>query len=155
MPFTQDSKPAILLPNGSRYTELAILQAHQRSHAGVESIVVQFRSNGYWVVQAGKLAKMIKGWCVICRYLDKPLLGQRMGLRRMQFTNAPSVWQQIEIYLMGPFKCRGDKNPRVSVKVWGAVIQDVYSGAVHADVVRDYSAQVVMETLRKVAALRG
>ena len=117
--------------------------------------MVQFRSDGYWVVQAGKLAKRIKGRCVICRYLDKPLLGQRMGLRRMEFTNTPSAWQQIEIDLMGPFKCRGDKNPRVSVKVWGAVIQDVYSGAVHADVVRDYSAQAVMETLRKFAALRG
>ena len=56
---------------------------------------------------------------------------------------------------MGPFKCRGDKNPRVTVKVWGAVFQDFYSGSVHADVVRDYSAQAVVETLRKFAALRG
>merc|ERR1711905_81008 len=56
---------------------------------------------------------------------------------------------------MGPLKCCGDKNPRVTVKVWGAVFQDVYSGAVRADVVRDYSAQAVVEILRKFAALRG
>ena len=78
-----------------------------------------------------------------------------MGLRDMEFTETPKVWQQVEIDLMGPFKCRGDKNPRLLTKVWGVVVQDVYSGAVHADVVRDYSAQAVMETLRKFAALRG
>ena len=117
MPFTQDSRPAILLPQGSKYTELAMIQAHEKAHLVVEATVVQFRSDGYWVVQAGKLAKMIKGRCVICRYLDKPLLGQRMGLRRMEFTNTPSAWEQIEIDLMELFKFRGDKNPRVSVKV--------------------------------------
>ena len=56
---------------------------------------------------------------------------------------------------MGPFMFQGDKNPRVTVKVWGAVFQDVYSGAIHAEVVRDYLAQAVVETLRKFAVLRG
>ena len=35
------------------------------------------------------------------------------------------------------------------------VIEDVYSGAVHCDVVGDYSANAVIATLRKFAALRG
>ena len=41
------------------------------------------------------------------------------------------------------------------IKVWGIIIQDVYSSAVHADVVRDYSAQAVMESLRKFGSIRG
>ena len=57
--------------------------------------------------------------------------------------------------MLGPFSCRGDKNPRTTIKVWGIVIQDVYSGAVHADVVQDYSAQAVMEALRKFGSIRG
>ena len=132
-----------------------MLQAHNKAHVGVEATVVQFRSDGHWTVRAGHLAKKIRGKCVVCRYLDRPLLGQRMGIRKMEFSDSQKVWQQVEVDLMGPFKCRGDKNPRVTVKVWGAVFQDVYSGAVHADVVRDYSAQAVVETLRKSAELRG
>ena len=77
-----------------------MLQAHQKAHLGVEATVVQFRSDGFWVVGAGHLAKKIKGQCVLCRYLDKPLLGQRMGLRKMEFMDTPSVCQQVEIDLM-------------------------------------------------------
>ena len=29
IPYTQDNRPAVLLPQGSRYTELAMLQAHK------------------------------------------------------------------------------------------------------------------------------
>merc|ERR1712030_280880 len=56
---------------------------------------------------------------------------------------------------MGPFVCRGEKNPQVMLKKWAAVIEDVYSGAVHCDVVDDYSAAAVIATIRKFAALRG
>ena len=73
----------------------------------------------------------------------------------MEFNSAPSVWKHVEIDLMGPFMCCGEKNPRVSFKWWGAVIEDVYSGAVHCDVVEDYSAAAVMRMMRKFAALRG
>ena len=117
IPYTQDNQPEVLLPLGSRYTMLAMLQAH----ISVEATVVQFRSDGHWTVRAGHLGKMIRGKCVVCRYLDRPLLGQRMGIRKMEFSDTPKVWQQVQVDLMGPFKCRGDKNPRVMVKVWGAV----------------------------------
>ena len=73
----------------------------------------------------------------------------------MEFAEALGAWKQEEINLLGPFYCHGDKNPHTTVKVWGAVIEDMYSGAVHCDVVRDYSAQAVIEMMRKFAALRG
>ena len=78
-----------------------------------------------------------------------------MGQRVMEFSQEPSVWKHVEIDLMGPFLCRGEKNPRVTLKKWAMVIEDVYSGAVHCDVVDDYSAAAVIASLRKFAALRG
>ena len=57
--------------------------------------------------------------------------------------------------LFGPISCRGDVNPRTSKKTWGMVIEDVNSGAVHLDVVQDYSAQAVILSLRRFGALRG
>ena len=101
-------------------------EAHNKAHVGVEATMVQFRTNGFCTVRAGQLAKRLKSKCVKCRYLDRPLMSQRMGQRKMEFLESPKVWQQVEIDLHGPFNCRGDRNPRTTVKIWGAVIQDVY-----------------------------
>ena len=152
MPFTSDGQPAILLPENHRYTYLAMLAAHNVAHSGIQRTVIQFRQDGWWTVKA---AKSIRTRCVRCRYLDTPAMSQTMGQRTMEFNSAPSAWKHVEIDLMGPFVCRGEKNPRVSFKRWGAVIEDVYSGAVHCDVVEDYSAAIVMRMMRKFAALRG
>ena len=117
VPFTADGKPAILLPEKSRYTLLAMRAAHEVAHTGVGATVIQYRTDGYWSVRAGMLAKSIKSRCVVCRYLDRPMMVQRMGQRPMEFAKGPSVWKQVEIDLLGPFFFRGDKNPRTTVKV--------------------------------------
>merc|ERR1712105_464919 len=132
-----------------------MLAAHNRCHPGVQQTLVQFRQDGWWCSRAGKLAESIKRKCVKCRYLDMPTMSQTMGQRSMEFSQEPSVWKHVEIDLMGPFLCHGEKNPRVTLKKWAIVIEDVYSGAVHCDVVEDYSANAVIATLRKFAALRG
>jgi len=41
------------------------------------------------------------------------------------------------------------------MKVWGMVLVDKNSGAVHCDVVLNYSAQETLKTLRRFAALCG
>ena len=113
VPYTSDGKPAILLPEGWRYTYLAMLAAHNKAHPGVQQTVVQYRQDGWWSVRAGILAKGIKQKCVRCRYLDMPAMSQTMGQRAMEFSHKPSVWKHVEIDLMGPFHCRGEKNPEV------------------------------------------
>ena len=57
--------------------------------------------------------------------------------------------------MFGPFHCRGDVNPRTTKKTWGLVIEDANSGAVHLDIVQDYSANAVLMTLRRFGSLRG
>ena len=64
--FTEDKKLPILLLEGSRYTELVMRQAHEKGHVGSKATVVKFRTNGYWTVRAGLLAKKVKRGCVIC-----------------------------------------------------------------------------------------
>ena len=41
-PFTEDHKPAILLPRDSRYTELLMVKAHNKGKVGVEATVLSF-----------------------------------------------------------------------------------------------------------------
>ena len=40
----------------------------------------------------------------------------------------------------------GDVNPRTTKKTWAVVIEDANSGAVHLDIVQDYSTQAVLMT---------
>ena len=154
-PFTKDNVPPAFLPNDSRLTYLLMEQAHQRRHAGVEESVAQFRLMGYWTPQAGKLAKRIRSACVMCRYLDKRVMNQVMGgIPKDQLVN-PVAWGQLELDLFGPFACRSDVQKRSTCKVWGMILVDRNSGAIHCDVVMGYSAEETFKTLRRFAALRG
>ena len=59
-PFTLDHKPPAFLPRNSRYTRLLMEESHAKKHSGVDETVAQFRMNGFWTVQAAKLAKVIR-----------------------------------------------------------------------------------------------
>ena len=154
-PFTKDNKPAAFLPYESRLTLLLIQKAHQKKHSGVEETVAQFRMLGYWTTNAPKLAKFVKSRCVTCRFLDRTAISQAMDSVPGSQLNNPVAWGHIELDLFGPFKCRSEVNKRASLKVWGMVIVDRNSGAVHSDIVTDYSAQETTKTLRRFASLRG
>ena len=154
-PFTGDKKAPAFVPYDSRFTLLLMEQAHKRKHSGVEETVCQFRMSGFWTVRASKLAKKVKSKCVTCRILDKQPVHQAMGGIPSQQVINPMAWGEVEMDLFGPFLCRGEANKRSTIKVWGVVIVDRNSGAVHCDVVMDYGAQEVIKTLRRFAALRG
>ena len=78
-----------------------------------------------------------------------------MGNIPKQQLVTPIAWGEIEMDLFGPFICRSDVNKRSSVKVWGIVIMDKNSGAVHCDILMDYSGQETVKALRRFASLRG
>ena len=128
---------------------------HSKKHSGVEETVSRFRMQGFWTPQAGKLAKSVKSACVVCRYLDKQVMCQTMGSLPKSQLVSPVAWGQLELDLFGPFTCRSDVNKRSSCIVWAMVLIDRNSGAVHSDVVMDYSASETIKTLRRFAALRG
>ena len=154
-PFTEDNRPPVLLPKGHKFTHLVMAQAHGKGHVGVAATVAKFRMAGFWTPQAGKLAKSVKNLCVTCRYLDHHPIGQVMGGIPRERLENPMVWGQVELDLMGPFVCRSDVNKRSTIKVWGAVLEDKNSGAVHCDILLDYSATAVAMMLRRFGALRG
>ena len=65
-PFTEDHKPAILLPRDSRYTELLMVKAHNKGHVSVVATVAMFWMAGFWTTQAGRLAKKVRTSWVFC-----------------------------------------------------------------------------------------
>ena len=155
VPFTFDAKLPAILPPDSRITLLIMHEAHVFAHGGQDATLCRFRSQGYWTVRGGVVAKKVKNSCVPCRKMDPKLLQQVMGSFPKDKLEDLHAWSCCQMDLLGPFSCRSDVISRASKKTWGLIIEDVNSGAVHLDVVSDYSTDSVLCTLRRFLALRG
>ena len=155
VPFTLDAQLPALLPYDHRVTLLLMLKAHNHCHLRQDGTVARFRCLGFWSVRCGNLAKRIVDKCVTCRELDHRTLQQQMGDIPEERLKDPSAWAYCQLDLFGPLSCRGDVNPRTTKKTWGVVIEDMNSGAVHLDIVQDYSASAVILSLRRFGSLRG
>ena len=104
---------------------------------------------GFWAVRAGILAKSVKQHCVTCRKISKTLLHQPLGQFPDGLFSNPVAWGYVQFDLFGPYSCRGDVNARTTKKTWGMIIVDCNSGAVHLDIVQDYSTHAVLLSLRR------
>ena len=129
--------------------------SHRFCHGGQDSTLSRFRSEGFWTLKGGCLAKKVKKNCVPCRKLDHKLLFQSMGEFAEDILKGPVAWGVCQMDIAGPYRCRGDVNPRTTKKTWVLVIVDVNSGAVHLDILQDYSAAAVLLSMRRFGALRG
>ncbi len=155
VPFTLDSELPVILSPKHRYTLLAMKDSHEFNHSGQDGTVSRFRMCGNWTIGAGRIAKAIKNSCVDCRKVSGKTLSQLCG----EFPDARFqellAWGFCQLDLFGPFSCRGDVNPRTTKKIWGLILEDVNSGAVHLDIVTDYSAVAVLTAMERFCSLRG
>ena len=76
------------------------------------------------------------------------------GVPKQQLLNL-TAWGHTEMDLFGPFTCRIDVNKRSTLKAWSIVLVNKNSGAIHCDVMLDYSSQEAIKALQQFAALRG
>ena len=83
------------------------------------------------------------------------ILSQPMGDFPPDVHQDPVAWGCCQLDLFGPFYCRGDVNPRTTKKTWAMIVEDVNAGAVHLDIVQDYSAEAVLLSMRRFGSLRG
>ena len=145
----------VLLPPDHRITTLVMEEAHQFAHLGQDGTLCRFRASGYWTVRGGQLSKKIKRACIPCRKTSNQTLNQVMGDFTPDMHSNPVAWGVCQLDLAGPYKCRGDVNPRTAKNTWIMVVEDINSGAVHMDIVQDYSAEAALLALRRFGALRG
>ena len=155
VPFTTDSKLPLLLPTDHTITLQVMRSAHRHSHVAQDGTLCRFRMQGYWAVRAGSLAKKVAAACVPCRKNSHKTIYQPLGEIPAEQLKQPVAWGHCQIDLFGPYHCRGDVNPRTTKKTWGLVVEDVNSGAVHLDIVTDYSTNAVLMSLRRFGSLRG
>lgn len=153
VPFTKDSKMPKILPSRHKITLLIMRFCHEFCHAGQDGTLSRFRMLGYWAVRAGHIAKYVKQRCVTCRKLFRILLHQPLGQFPDERLLNPIAWGYVQLDLFGPYSCRGDVNPHTTKKTWGMIIVDCNAGAVHLDIVQDYSTHAVLLTLRRFGSL--
>lgn len=149
VPFTDSTEMPAIIPAGSPVARLLMQKAHKVRHGGQDDTLSEFRRMGFWTVGGGKLAKSCSGTrnCRICQKLDPEVMGEVMGEIPREVLEQKEGWGMVQLDLMGPFSVRSDVNPRTTKKAWVMVVEDVGTGAVHVDVLRDYSAQEVITTL--------
>ena len=155
VPFTKDTKMPKILPTNHPMTILIMRNAHEFAHTGQDGTLSRFYAKGYWAIRAGHVAKKVKNDCVPCRKFARLTISQPLGELSFERLNTPIAWGYCQLDLFGPFSCRGDVNPRTTKKTWAMIIEDANSGAVHLDIVQDYSTNAVLMTLRRFGALRG
>ena len=155
VPFTKDSNMPQILPTKHRATLLLMRLAHQFAHSGQDGTLSRFHTNRFWTVRAGHVARMVKNQCVPCRKIAKITISQPMGEYTLECLSSKYAWGFCQLDLFGPYHCRDSINARRTKKIWGMIIEDVNSGAVHLDVVEDYSTPAVLSTLRRFGNLRG
>ena len=111
--------------------------------------------NGFWTPEAIRLAKRVISECMICRLLEKQPMIQQMGSISEERLVNPGTWTHVEIYLKGPFVCCSDVKKCSTTKVWGAVLEDINSGAVYSDIVSNYSTEAVILMLKHFLLICG
>lgn len=157
VPFTENHEMPVILPEGSRVAHLIMKKAHEIRHGGQDDTLAEFRRMGFWIVRGGELAKKLSGAknCVICQKEDPVLMQEVMGELPREVLQQREGWGLVQLDLFGPYVVRSDVKARTTMKVWGMAVEDCGSGAVHLDVLRDYSAQEVLVALRRFGSLRG
>ena len=155
VPFTFDSRLPIILPTNHLITLQIMRASHNHSHVASDGTLCRFRIEGYWAVRAGVVAKKVANACVPCRKKSAKTLAQPLGEIPGEQLKNPMAWGHCQMDIFGHFICCSDVNTRSKKKIWGIVIEDVNSGAVHIDIITDYSTTSVLMALRRFGSQRG
>ena len=77
--ISENTKYPYLLPTKSRFTELLIMNTHNKlKHSGVLSIVTEIRQN-YWIPKIRQEVKKTIRKCVTCRKISSKPYNERTG----------------------------------------------------------------------------
>ncbi|XP_014676964.1 PREDICTED: uncharacterized protein LOC106816843 [Priapulus caudatus] len=152
--FTSSKELPPILPSRHRFSVLAMEEAHGAGHGGVTTTLAKFRRR-YWITQGGKLAKNVRGRCVVCRKTDKRHVQQVMGPLPEGLLKPAPVWAHMGLDLFGPFRIRGTVNKRTTGKAYGVLFVCLLSKAVHLELIDGYSTSSFLMGLRRFAAVRG
>lgn len=154
LPYSQ--KHPIILPKGSRYTELIIRHEHLRLlHAGPRCLLSNLNQR-FWLINGMRQVKKVTHRCLTCFRMKATAAKQLMGSLPRQRVTASRVFNKIGIDFAGPFQV---KNSRVRRSIIGKgyvlVIVCFVTKAIHLEIASDISTGTFLACMKRFISRRG
>ncbi|XP_076660747.1 uncharacterized protein LOC143364135 [Halictus rubicundus] len=149
-------KHPIILPPGSRLTQLIVEQHHQRTlHGGVQLTLASIRQR-YWIPQGRQRVKGCISHCITCLRWRAATATQLMGDLPSHRVTPSRPFTHTGVDYAGPFRLktapgRGHK----SIKGYVAIFICFSTRAVHLEAVTDYSTPAFLAAFRRFTGRRG
>ena len=149
-----ESRFPIILPKENRFTELVVLQCHQKvHHLKVRATLAELRSK-FWITRGRQYVKKILKPCFVCRLLEGKSYHApaTANLPSFRVTEAPP-FSSTGVDFAGPLLVK-EKNGEM-VKTYIALFTCCITRAVHLELVSDLSTSTFLNCLRRFCARRG
>ena len=148
------TKFPIILPKEHKFTELVIIDCHQRVHHCKErSTLAELRAK-FWVTKGRQCVKRIIRKCFICRKLEGKAFNSppTAMLPEFRVTESPP-FSKMGVDFAGPLYAKGPKG--VMTKCYIALFTCCVTRAVHLELVENLLASTFVNCLRRVCSRRG
>ena len=148
------AKNPILLPKNHRFTELVVIDCHEKvHHCKVNATLAELRSR-YWVTKGRQFVTKVIRKYFICRKLEgKPYsLPKIAPLPELRVKEAPP-FSRIGVDFAGPLYCKGEK--KSTKKVYIALFSCCVTRAIHLEVTEDLSACSFLNAFKRFCSRRG
>lgn len=155
--MTRSQKFPLLLRNGSWFTSLVVINAHDRVlHHGVETTLAYIRAK-YWIVKGRRVVKDILRKCVICIHFQGQCLKPPASPDLPDFrVCCERAFETCGVDFAGPLSVRQDcKDKNCSSSSFILLITCATSRAIHLELVPDLKVPAFLRAFRRFTARRG
>ena len=152
--MSEESKYPIILPQDNKFTDLVVLDCHEKvHHFKVKGTLSEFRSR-FWVTRGRQYVKKVINNCFVCRKLEgKPYNSPPIApLPDFRVTEAPP-FSKVGIDFAGPLFV---KQPNGDMKkAYVALFTCCVTRAVHIELVENLYTDTFINCLRRFSSRRG
>ena len=152
--LAQAAKKPTLLPKNHKFSELVIMECHERVHHCKErSTLAELRSR-FWITKGRQYVKRVINSCLVCRRFKGKCYNAPPAppLPRYRVTEAPP-FSRIGVDFAGPLFCKESKGK--TAKVYVVLYTCCVTRAVHLDLVNSLDAARFLNSFRRFASQRG
>ncbi|XP_046142834.1 uncharacterized protein LOC123988088 [Osmia bicornis bicornis] len=151
-----DQKHPLILPRSSPLTSLVIDHAHKNSlHAGPQLTLATIRQS-YWIIGGRCPIRVFINKCVVCARQRARTAEQIMGQLPKRRVTHSRAFLHSGVDYAGPFSVRTIRGRGGKIhKAYIAVFICLATGAVHLELVSDYSAEAFIAAYKRFSGRRG
>lgn len=142
------------MPPDSYLMRLYIQYLHNIDHGGVECTLAKLQGS-FWVPRARRLIKTVKSKCVVCRKLNKVIVGQNMGGTISERLKPANPFYHTSLDLFGPFAVRDTVKRRSFGKAYGVIFNCLVTRAVYIDLADGYDTKSFLTVFKRFVSIRG